>query len=54
MMAEAIELLLANEVLRKRLGENAFRNVQKRFDLERQEKLYLDRYQQILEGFECK
>lgn len=38
----------------KRLGENAFRDAQKRFDLERQEKLYLDRYQQILEEFECK
>lgn len=40
-MAEAIELLLANEVLRKRLGENAFRDVQKRFDLVRQAKSYI-------------
>ncbi len=47
-LAGAIELLMADEALRRRIGENAARDARKRFDLRRQVDQYLEWYGKIL------
>ena len=53
-MAEAIVALLMNELLRKRMGENAAKDAIRRFNLQRQVDDYLDWYAEILERHESK
>ena len=54
-MAEGIERLLKNEVLQGRLGENAARDAQKRFDLNRQADDYLTWYGELVhENLHCR
>lgn len=48
-MGESIMSLLTDEVLRKRLGENASKDARKRFDLNRQVDDYLEWYEEIFE-----
>ena len=47
-MAGAVVALLTNDAARRRLGENAVRDVRERFDLERQVDAYLDWYRTII------
>ena len=47
-MADGIVRLLTNDVLRKRLGENAVKDAKQRFDLEPQVETYLGWYQDIV------
>ena len=48
-MADGIEILLTNDVLRQSLSENAIRDVSNRFDLTKQADCYLDWYREILQ-----
>lgn len=48
-MAEAIEILMTDEALRKRLGVNASEDARQRFDLERCTHDYLKWYKEIIE-----
>ena len=48
-MAEAIITLLTDDALRMRLGRNAAKDAQRRFDLDRQVDDYLTWYQAILQ-----
>jgi glycosyltransferase involved in cell wall biosynthesis len=47
-MAEAVERLLENPALLRRLGQNAEQDARQRFDLQRQVNEYLDWYEEIL------
>ena len=48
-MAVSLEQLLRNQALRCRLGQNARRDAEQRFDLERQADEYLKWYQELME-----
>ncbi len=47
-MAIAIERLIDDDALRRRIGENAARDARRRFDLQRQVDSYLDWYESLL------
>lgn len=47
-LAAAMELLLCDELLRRRMSENAARDARQRFDLNRQVNGYMDWYREIL------
>ena len=47
-MARAVELLLGNARLRKRIGDNASRDAAERFDLEGQADRYVSWYRELL------
>lgn len=53
-IAKAIIMLLTDDALRMRLGRNAAKKAQRRFDLERQANEYISWYQEILENWQCK
>jgi glycosyltransferase involved in cell wall biosynthesis len=48
-MALSIEQLLQNQPLRRRLGQNARRDAEQRFDLARQVDAYLGWYRELLQ-----
>ncbi|MCX7013774.1 MAG: glycosyltransferase [Candidatus Sumerlaeota bacterium] len=50
-IARAVELLLRDDDLRKRLGDNAAKDAAQRFSLDRQIDDYLSWYREILSGF---
>ena len=49
-LASAIQTLLRDETLRKRLGENAVEDVHRRFDLRLQAKAFISWYKEILDS----
>jgi glycosyltransferase involved in cell wall biosynthesis len=53
-MAEGIETLLTNDILRQNLSENAIKDVSNRFDLTKQADCYLDWYRDILQFQDAK
>jgi len=50
-MAEKIKLLLENDALRERMGQNAYEDAKVRFDLNLQIERYLAYYQEILSSY---
>ena len=48
-LAEGIQTLLADDVLRQRLARNAVDDVKNRFNLARQVEIYLDWYREIVQ-----
>jgi hypothetical protein len=50
-MVEAIDALLAHDVARRQLGENAVRDARARFGLDRQIAAYLAWYGAVLESW---